>query len=292
MKVIVIGSLNKDIVFEVESIVNEGQTISSKTQSEYIGGKGFNQSVALSYAYPNVYYYCNLNKNDKYIEYQMKKYNFKKDYIQKIEEPTGIAFIQVNKNGENAIVISKNANNCIDFDHVKNILEDFNKDDLVLLQNEINDVEKIIDLCQEKGISVALNPSPVEGITMDLVSKVKYLIANLEEFLSITRCTDLEQGIKVFRKGNLDTQLIITLGKEGALYNYKKTVKAIGIETNAVDTTCAGDTFLGYFLGSLLNGLSVEESLDKANLAASLCIQKKGASNSIPTLNEVIKRND
>ena len=291
MKVLVIGSINKDIVFDVDSIVKDGQTISSINQSIYLGGKGFNQTVALSNAYQNVYFYCNINQNDEEILSKVKSFNFNDDYVQKVKEQTGSAFIQVDAKGENAIVISKNANNHIDLDNVKKIIKNFNADDLVLLQNEINDLEIIINICNKQGISVALNPSPFENVTLDIVNKTKYLIANKDEFLQLTKKTSIEEGIRFFRTMNTTTSLIITLGKEGALHNLDKTIKVDGIKTNVVDTTCAGDTFLGFYLGSQCSGRSIKDSLEIANLAASICVETKGASNSIPTMKDIQKRN-
>lgn len=287
MKVLVIGSVNKDIVFDVEQIVKEGQTISSTNQAEYLGGKGLNQTIALSNVYNDVYFYCNVNEHDVALLEQIRQYNFKTDYIQLVKEQTGTAFIQVNKDGENAIVISKNANNHINLQNVKNILDSFTNDDYVLLQNETNNLEEIITLCNDKNIKVILNPSPVNDITLELASKVNILITNKEEFLTITKTSSIEEGLDTFRTNNKKTELVITLGAEGVLHNLEKTTSIQGNKVQVVDTTCAGDTFLGFFIGSRLNGNTIKESLTIANKAASICVQTKGASVSIPKLSDI-----
>ena len=287
MKVLVIGSVNKDIVFDVENIVKDGQTISSANQAEYLGGKGLNQAIALSNVYDNVYFYCNVNEHDVTLLEQIKTYNFKTNYIQLVKEQTGTAFIQVNEQGENAIVISKNANNHIDLQKVEDILETFTSTDYVLLQNEINDLEHIIDICTKKKIQVILNPSPVNNINLELASKVNQLITNRNEFLSITSSNTVEEGISIFRQNNKHTELVITLGAEGVLYNKEETITIKGDKVDVVDTTCAGDTFLGFYIGSRLNGNSVSDSLKTANKAAGKCIQTKGASVSIPKLSDL-----
>lgn len=288
MKVLVIGSINKDIVFDVKDIVKDGQTISSSGQTEYLGGKGLNQTIAISNVLDDVYFYCNVNENDAYILESLEEYNFKTDYIQKVKEPTGTAFIQVNEHGENAIVISKNANSKIDLSYLESVLNDFNSNDLILLQNEINNLVEIVEQCHKRKLKIALNPSPISSdITLELISKIDYLIANKNEFLEITNSENIDDALNVFRSKNTTTELVITLGSKGAFHELNKTTMVDGIKTNVVDTTCAGDTFLGFFLGSIFHGKPISDSLVIANKAASKCVQTKGASTSIPKLKDL-----
>lgn len=290
MKILVIGSVNKDIVFDVDHIVRDGETISSSKQSVYLGGKGLNQTIALSNVFDDVSFYCNVNKFDNELIKELCNFRFKTDFIQEVDELTGSAFIQVNQVGENAIVISKNANGCIDLLKVKSVLDMFERGDYVVLQNEINDLAKIIDMCFKRGLRVVLNPSPIDdSISMELLSKVEMLIANKEEFQNITNGDNLEECIELFRDGNKHTKLVVTLGGKGAIYHDNKTIRVAAIETDVVDTTCAGDTFLGYFVGSIMNDLNVELSLKIASKAASICVGVKGASVSIPQYEDVIK---
>ncbi len=293
MKAIVIGSINIDRVLEVKRIVKDGETISSVSQKKYLGGKGLNQAIALSSMFEETYFYTNVNSNNKFAMDQIKTHPYKMDYINYLDEQMGEAFIQVNKNGENAIVVSPNANHKISIHNVKDVLSSFSKGDYIVLQNEINRIEDIIDMAKEKGMVIIFNPSPVTNIvTQSLIKKLDYLIVNRTELEAITDIHWTKESIESFRKEYPLVKLVVTLGEDGVRYlDNKEKFKISGKEVEVKDTTCAGDTFLGYFIGSILLGKSIRQSLLTATKAASICVGTKGASNSIPSKNQVLSGN-
>lgn len=290
MKAIVIGSINIDRVLEVRKIVKDGETISSSSQKKYLGGKGLNQAIALSNMFENTYFYANVNPNNKFVVDHMKEHIYKKDYIHHLEEQMGEAFIQVNKNGENAIVVSSNSNHMIDILDVTKVLSEFKDGDFIILQNEINNVEDIIDIAKERGMRVVFNPSPItSAVNPSLISKVDYLVLNKAELAEITDIHWTKESIVKFKKEYPSVRLVVTLGEDGVRYIYQdKKSKVHGKEVEVEDTTCAGDTFLGYFIGAVLNKKTITESLEIATKAASICVSTKGASNSIPSKEQVL----
>lgn len=289
MKILNFGSINIDKIFSVDHIVRPGETIDSKLYEEKIGGKGLNQSIALAKVSDQVYHAGKLNTKDDFILDYLEDNRVNTKYIRKTEIFTGSAFIQLDKNGENSIVLSHGANYDMDTDFIDEVLADFGKDDILLLQNEINNLEYIINEAHKKGIFIVLNPSPINEDLLKIdLNKINMLIMNETEAKDISGEND---DIKIIDKlkftyGNLKT--IITLGQKGSIYfDENKNVSQDAYKVEVVDTTGAGDTFTGYFVGLMAKGYDVEECLNYASLASALAVKVKGASNSIPEFDKV-----
>jgi len=280
MKFLVIGSINVDSVLFVDKFVQPGETISAIKQEKFLGGKGLNQAISLAKTHDDVYLYANVNKSDTYLVDEIAKLNVKTDYINFVVQETGSAYIQVNNEGENSIVISKNANGVIDLIRLKEVLLTLSDTDYVFLQNEINNLKEILVMLKELSIKVIFNPSPItDEITLDLLSGVHYLIMNEGELNKIS----FNKGIDYLEEIYPDVNFLVTKGSNGAsFYSDKEVVFEPSLKVDVVDTTCAGDTFLGYFMSSILNAKDVETSLKIATKASSICVGIKGASVSIP----------
>lgn len=289
MKILNFGSINIDKIFSVDHIVRPGETIDSKLYEEKIGGKGLNQSIALAKVSEEVYHAGKLNTKDDFILDYLEDNRVNTKYIRKTEIFTGSAFIQLDKSGENSIVLSHGANYDMDTDFIDEVLADFKKDDILLLQNEINNLEYIIDEAHKKEMFIVLNPSPINEDLLKIdLNKINMLIMNETEAKDISGEND---DIKIIDKlkftyGNLKT--IITLGQKGSIYfDENKNVSQDAYKVEVVDTTGAGDTFTGYFVGLMAKGYDVEECLNYACLASALAVKVKGASNSIPEFDKV-----
>lgn len=168
-------------------------------------------------------------------------------------------------------------------------MAEFEEGDYLLLQNEISNLPYIVDVASKRKMKIVLNPSPVdESLKTTDFSKIDTLILNETEAYEISGCEDPDKIIDYFRDGYQDLNLLLTLGKDGGLYSSKDTkIKFDSFKTNAIDTTGAGDTFLGYFLANISKGEEIKKSLNLASLAAGLACRKKGAATSIPSLKEV-----
>ncbi len=168
-------------------------------------------------------------------------------------------------------------------------MAEFEEGDYLLLQNEISNLPYIVDEASKRKMKIVLNPSPVDESlkTIDF-SKIDTLILNETEAYEISGCEDPDKIIDYFRDRYQDLKLLLTLGKDGGMYSSKDTkIEFDSFKTNAIDTTGAGDTFLGYFLANISKDEDLEKSLKLASLGAGLACSKKGAAASIPRLKEV-----
>ena len=287
MKILNFGSINKDFVYLVENFVQSGQTISSKKYEVFLGGKGLNQSVALAHSGANIYHAGCINKNDDSIIIQLNKWGVNTDNIIKVEDPTGHAIIQVNDHGENSIIIHGGANHSISSEQIENTLNKFNSGDILVLQNEINKIDEVINRGYEIGMKIFLNPAPfTKEIINYPLEKLDTLIFNESEGLGLSSGkTDKTKILKYLSNKYPNTKLLLTLGKKGSVYSYNnKVIEIPANKVNSIDTTAAGDTYIGYFISSYYKNNEVKESMEIASKAASISTTKMGGAISIPKL--------
>lgn len=289
-KIIVIGSINVDLVFAVEDIALPKETISSKSMKRFLGGKGLNQAIALSKAYPEVKLYGNIAPMDEALKHEIKAFGVNPELIDTVEGETGMAFIQVDKTGQNCIVLHKGVNHRFTKLKIDEVLSTLHAGDLIVLQNEINELDHLMRTAKAKGLKVAFNPSPFDGSILNLpLDLVDILIFNEVEGAALAHDKDPEKILEILHRRYPHAMLVLTLGSEGLMAlsdNTTYTMKAHKVKV--VDTTAAGDAFTGYFLAGLQKGLSPEEALKMGNAAGALTVTKAGASSSIPTLAEVL----
>ena len=283
------GSLNIDKVYSLDHIVNEGETISAISYNEGLGGKGLNQSIALKRAGADFIHagFVGADDGDILLNYMAK--NEIDFLVKKVSGNSGHAIIQVDKDANNSIIVEAGANKKIDKSYIDQVLAKFEEGDYILLQNEISNLPYIVDVASKRKMKIFLNPSPVdESIKTIDFNKIDTLILNETEAYDLSGCENPDQIINYFRKNYKDLNIVLTLGKDGGIYSSKDMdIKFSSFKTKTIDTTGAGDTFLGYFLASISEGEDVEKSLKLASLAASLACGKKGAAISIPSLKEV-----
>lgn len=289
MKILNFGSLNIDYVYKVEEFVKAGETISSKKLDVYSGGKGLNQSIAIAKSGVKVYHAGKIGQDGVFLKKELENAKVDTTYLLNEEGPTGHAIIQVNKEGQNSILLFGGANENIWRKEIDGILKGFNKEDIILLQCEINNLDYIVDECHKKGMTVILNPSPVNEHLKEIdISKVSYIILNEIEGQLLSGESEEASIIKKLLDKYKNLKVVLTLGERGVIYadgeNY---VKQDIFKTKVVDTTAAGDTFTGYFISGLVNNLSIEECLKRAAMASSIAVSRHGASQSIPTIEEV-----
>jgi AraC-like DNA-binding protein len=162
------------------------------------------------------------------------------------------------------------------------------KDDIVLLQNEISSVEYIIDRSYEMGLRVVFNPSPIkENVTRIDLNMLSHIIINTVEAKMITGAEG-ESALNILKDKYPNLAVILTLGIMGSIYQDKnERIYTPSFEVNAVDTTAAGDTFTGYFVAGLVAGRKTQDSLKTASLASAIAVSREGAAPSIPTQEEV-----
>lgn len=289
MKILNFGSLNIDIFFRVENIVKPGETISAKSIEKRPGGKGLNQSVALSKSFENVYHAGSVGDDGVFLIDYLKSEDINTKYIKKSDKLTGNAIIQVDDKGENSIVLYKGANFDNDKKFIDEVLDNFDKDDILLLQNEISSMKYLIDKAYEKGMKIVLNPSPITDEIKEFdFNKIDLLLVNEIEAKDIANKDNIDESINYFVATYPNINLIVTLGSKGSIFvNKNEKIKQEGIKVESVDSTGAGDTFTGFFVSYFYQGKNVRDCLKFASLASALSVTKSGASISIPSLCDV-----
>ncbi len=289
MKVLNFGSLNLDYVYRISHIVKPGETITSKSLETFSGGKGLNQSIAMAKAGIEVYHAGLIGKDGMQLLDTCKANNIHTDFIEVTDEKTGNAMIQVDEAAENSIILFPGANRKNHKEFVDAVLSHFGQGDLLVLQNEINLNEYMIDQAYQKGMQIAMNPSPFDqNVVKCALDKVTYFFINEIEGEMMTGEKNPEKVLEILSKKYPEGKIILTLGKRGAWYqNRNKRCFQRIFPVKAVDTTAAGDTFTGFFLKMMQSGASEEEALRIASLASSITVSRKGASDSIPSMKEV-----
>lgn len=290
MKLLNLGSLNFDKVYDLHHFVTAGETMLADGFAEFLGGKGLNQSLALARAGADVTHVGAIGPDGKPFLEILTRNGVDVRKIKQVETVSGHAIIQ-SACGQNCIVVYGGANQCVDCEYIDDILSTFETGDLLLLQNETSNVGYAIAEAKRKGMLVAFNASPITQQMLEYpLEKVDYFLINEVEGkqLAATESNDymviLEQLVRKFPHA----AIVLTLGSDGAIYrDANQMTYNPSYKVSVVDTTAAGDTFTGFFLASIAQGRSVEVALRYASAAGALAVSKKGAANSIPKMDEV-----
>lgn len=291
MKILNFGSLNLDYVYRVDRFVRPGETKSSKKREVFAGGKGLNQSIALARSGVEVYHAGAVGGLDgSTLIDVLNKNNVNTDFIKEIEDtPTGHAIIQVDDDGQNCILLFGGANQMLTKKQIDSTLDRFSKGDFLILQNEINLLYYIVDEAHKRGLNIILNPSPIDEKIFELnLGYIDYFILNEVEAADICKEKIIEDLLQVLGEKYPSAKIVLTLGENGVKFKDGNTFLEHGIfDVPVVDTTAAGDTFTGFFIGSLVQGYATKEALKLASLASAIAVSRNGAESSIPTMKEV-----
>lgn len=289
MKVLNFGSMNVDYVYQVEHILIPGETLASKERNVFCGGKGLNQSIALAKAGIPVYHAGLVGEGGDALLDACRENGVNTQFVKRVEGPCGHTMIQVDKNGQNSILLFGGSNRCVTKEFADEVLGFFEKGDIILLQNEINELSYIIDRAYAKGMMIILNPSPYDSTLEDCdLTKVSLFLVNEIEGEQITGEQKPEKILEKMKEKYPHSSVVLTLGSEGSVYQDETGIYYQGIyKVKTVDTTAAGDTFTGYFISSIIDGKPVQEGLALASRASSIAVSRPGAASSIPLKNEV-----
>lgn len=289
MKALVFGSLNIDHVYQLPHPLRPGETLASTAYRRTSGGKGLNQAVALARAGQEVHFAGGIGEDGLFLRDALNAEGVDTSRLQVMDTPTGHAIIHVDADGGNAIVLFGGANQCVTPEMIRCTLDSFAPGDLVLLQNEINLVPQIIREAKNRGLQIALNPSPAAPDMKEWpLEMVDYLLVNEVEGHDLTGCTAPDAILGALLERCPHCRIVLTLGADGSIYaDASRRIRQKAILVQAVDTTAAGDTFTGYFLQGMLSGQSAEESLLQATKASAIAVGRPGASASIPQKEEV-----
>ena len=286
MNIINIGSLNLDYVYRVDQFLLPGETKSSLSLDVNAGGKGLNQSIALAKAGCKVCHAGVYGAGGEMLVQTLEKFGVDTHLMQqRTDIQNGHAIIQVAESGQNCILLYGGSNQALTEDYIHQVINFCDVDDMILLQNEVNSIDLIIELAYEKNIPVVMNVAPMspEVANYDL-SKLTWIVVNEIEAAALAGGDSVEETMNNLCTRYPNSGILMTLGSDGAWLKKDDTdirMNALKIE-NVVDTTAAGDTFLGYFLAAITRKTSMFEALQQATCASAMAIQKVGAAQSIP----------
>ena len=290
MRILNFGSLNLDNVYQLKHFVRPGETITAENYAVHLGGKGHNQSVAMAKAGVSVWHAGMIGGEGEALRSNLQKWGVNTDYLHTSKNPTGHSVIQVDSAGQNAIVVYQGANGAITEGFAREVLDHFGAGDYLILQNEISAISEIMELAHEQGMRIILNPSPFnEKIDTYPLKYVNMFVVNEIEGEALTGQTQPDAICDSIRRQYPGVAVLLTLGADGSVFcDGKRLIRQPAHPAVVVDTTAAGDTFLGYFLAWLVAGESAEEALRAASIASAIAISRPGAAPSIPEKQEVI----
>ena len=292
MKILNIGSLNLDYVYQVDRFVQPGETRHARTRTVQPGGKGLNQSVALARSGADTWHGGTCGQDSALLLDTLYAAGVHTDWLTPVDAPSGHAIIQVDGAGQNCILLYGGANQCLTMGQVQAMLDRCGQDDIVLLQNETNLVAEIIYAAADRGLRVACNAAPVTDVLQAApLGKLTWLLVNEVEAAQLAGLSEAAPAaaMDVLHMRYPQTAIVMTLGEAGVWYRdaqLELRLPACKVR-EIVDTTAAGDTFCGYFLQGAAQGLSVRDCLMRAQAASAIAIGRTGAAGSIPAAQEV-----
>lgn len=291
-KILVVGSINMDLVVRVPHSPMPGETVLGGNFETFPGGKGANQAVAAARMGGEVTMVGRVGTDDfgdaliqSLVDNQVKTTQVIKDP----EAATGIAMIAVAADGENLIVVASGANMEVSADDVLRTQELMQDTDLLLIQLEcpLEAVTAAIDLAKAYDVPVVLNPAPAQTLPQSMLEKLDYLTPNETEIKMLAEEDDVEKSIQKIRNWGVRT-LVITLGANGARIISDEIDRHLpAYSITAVDTTAAGDAFNGALSVALAEGKPLMESVQYGMAAGALAATKMGAQPSLPAREEV-----
>ena len=297
MKIVIVGSINTDMIVKVPRIPKPGETILGGKFSTAAGGKGANQAVAAARAGGDVTFIARVG-NDMFGKQALEDFesnNINAKYIKTDNaEPSGVALIFVDEKGENSIAVASGANARLSHRDVTEAEEVIKSADILLMQLEtpMESVKRAAKIAKEAGVKVILNPAPACPLDNTLLSTLYVITPNESEAelltdISVTDFPSAEKAAFILLDRGVEVA-IITMGIKGALIKTRELTKIVsGFKVNAVDSTAAGDVFNGSLVVAMAEGKTLEETVQFANAAAALSVTKLGAQPSAPKRVEI-----
>jgi len=284
MRLLNIGSINIDHVYEVDHFVRPGETLTGLSYNVFAGGKGFNQSVALARAGATTLHAGRVGRDGEWLVRQLQEEGVDTTHVNVDALPTGHAIIQVVPSGENAIVLYGGANRAVTESDLASALSSCSPGDYLLVQNETTLVAQAIQEAHERGLRIVFNPAPMTGEVHHYPLRlVDIFILNEIEAEGLTGRTGPDDVRVRMSERFPEAATVLTLGDKGAVYlDADSEHHEPALVVKAVDTTAAGDTFIGYYLAALMRSGDPAEALSQGCRAAAVCITRAGAADSIP----------
>ena len=290
-RILVIGSISIDNTIFTKELPKAGTTTPADTCMTNVGGKGANQAAASLFLGGEVSFIGAVGKdsNGELVKKLLKDISLNA-YIKESDEPTGVAFIIIEETtGENRILIVQGANTDLTIEDIDRHSNLFKEGDILLTQFEcsIDTVQHIIKKAHDSKMTVIVNPAPYKEMEKEYFQYIDYLVPNEHETEQLTGITDVELSSRALLDWGVKN-VITTLGEKGSiLINNETIIKVAPYKVNAVDTTAAGDSYLGALVTKLAEGKDIIEAMEFASLASSVTVTRKGAIIALPRLDDL-----
>lgn len=300
MTIAVIGSNMVDLISYIESMPNPGQTLEAPDFSIGFGGKGANQAVACAKCGADVFMLTKVGSDifGQHTLDNLKSYNIDTSCCSIVEGmSSGVAPIFVDKNSQNSILIIKGANNCLSKADIDKAADKIKACSLIILQLEISldTVYYAIEFGHKHNIPVLLNPAPADpNLDLDKIKYCTFFMPNESELNSLTKMSvdtdeDVVKACQYLVNAGI-TNIIVTMGSRGSMWVNKDGFKKLdAFKVKAIDTTGAGDAFIGGFSYHYSNSKDVIEAMRFGSAFAALSVTKRGTQKSYPTKEEVLQ---
>ncbi|WP_373229445.1 ribokinase [Cohnella sp.] len=287
-KIIVVGSINMDVVIRVPHIPTEGETIMASSVNYYGGGKGANQAIAVGRLGGDVSMIGRIGEDDygKILYDNLVESGIHTQGIEyDADYPSGTAYINVSDSGENNIVVYSGANSRLDPVQIQSYEYLFDEADYCLIQMEIpfETIEHVVRVCKTKGVKIILNPAPAQPLPFTVLQGLYAIIPNESELdLLCPDPSSLEEKARSLFEFGVDN-IIVTLGSKGSMLMNEDGIQYFGaIPVKSVDTTAAGDSFIGGLAVGLSEKKGIKEAIRFAAIVAGIAVSREGAQSSIP----------
>ena len=297
-KIVVVGSLNMDLVVQVPEIPKPGETVLGFNFGSFPGGKGANQAVAAARLGAAVTMIGQVG-DDSYGEILVDNLasegvNTKHISLDR-NSATGVAMITVDERGQNCIAVASGANFTLTAEQIQSAWEKIGEIDVLVmpLETPLETIYRAAKLAKDQNVRVVLNPAPARPLNPDLLTMVDILIPNEHEILQIAGYIDngdssIAESARALIERGVNT-VVITLGENGAMIVDKKLGEMTipSIKVDVLDTTAAGDSFVAALAVGLVEGKSLSEACSFANAAGAITVTRMGAQPSLPTRREI-----
>lgn len=285
MTIFNLGSINVDHFYAVPHLPAPGETLAASSYSTGLGGKGANQSVAVALAGSPVIHIGAVGPDGGAMVARLRQFGVDCAHVSTVETATAHAIINVDPRGENAIVIFAGANQEQSLTHLESAFSAASKGDIVLLQNETSLQVEAAQLAQQAGLFVAYSAAPFSAQAVQaILPHIDLLVLNEVEAAQLTKSLDQE----IFALPV--PQLLITRGAKGCTWRDQATQEELSVPAypvTPVDTTGAGDCFIGYAIAGVEQGLDSQAALQLASAASAIQVTRHGTADAIPTRAEV-----
>lgn len=291
----VLGSINMDMVAVAPYMPQSGETLRADKYYTNCGGKGANQAVAIAKLGGKVAMIGKVGYDayGKVMKDNLAKFGVDVEFVSEAQTTSGVAMIIV-VDGDNRIILDAGANYAITTDDVDAGLAKAKSGDILVMQLEVpmDIVTYAADKAKQKGMTVILNPAPATALGQNLLCNVDVITPNESETEIITGIkpdseVELTLAVKDFYKKGIKN-VIITLGSRGSVVTYGQNIELVpSRKVKAIDTTSAGDTYVGAMATMLDSGMDIVSACKFATVASSITVTREGAAQSIPTIKEV-----